>query len=30
MKSKSMVTEEIGVNHALQDAGIQVIETDFW
>ncbi len=28
MKSKSMVTEEIGVNHVLQDAGIQVIETD--
>ncbi|STH57582.1 putative electron transport protein YkgF [Escherichia coli] len=23
-----MVTEEIGVNHVLQDAGIQVIETD--
>ncbi len=28
VKSKSMVTEEIGVNHVLQDAGIQVIETD--
>ena len=25
VKSKSMVTEEIGVNHVLQDAGIQVI-----
>ncbi len=23
-----MVTEEIGVNHVLQDAGIQVIETN--
>lgn len=28
VKAKSMVTEEIGMNHALQDAGIQVVETD--
>src|SRR5512138_1675476 len=28
VKSKSMVTEEIGVNHALQQAGIAVTETD--
>ncbi|MBM0974494.1 LUD domain-containing protein, partial [Escherichia coli] len=28
VKSKSMVNEEIGVNHVLQDAGIQEIETD--
>lgn len=27
-KSKSMVTEEIGLNHALESAGIRVIETD--
>ncbi|WJV65491.1 LutB/LldF family L-lactate oxidation iron-sulfur protein [Pectobacteriaceae bacterium CE70] len=28
VKSKSMVTEEIGINHVLQEAGINVIETD--
>ncbi len=28
VKAKSMVTEEIGLNHALQDAGISVLETD--
>ncbi|ACR67624.1 iron-sulfur cluster-binding protein [Edwardsiella ictaluri] len=28
VKAKSMVTEEIGMNHALQQAGIQVVETD--
>ena len=28
VKSKSMVTEEIGMNHVLQDAGIEVFETD--
>ncbi|MCO4315290.1 LutB/LldF family L-lactate oxidation iron-sulfur protein [Pectobacterium versatile] len=28
VKAKSMVTEEIGMNHALQEAGIDVIETD--
>ncbi|UJR54756.1 LutB/LldF family L-lactate oxidation iron-sulfur protein [Dickeya zeae] len=28
VKAKSMVTEEIGMNHVLQEAGIQVIETD--
>lgn len=28
VKSKSMVTEEIDLNHALENAGIQVIETD--
>ncbi len=28
VKAKSMVTEEIGMNHVLQDAGIEVIETD--
>ncbi|WP_192457133.1 LutB/LldF family L-lactate oxidation iron-sulfur protein [Musicola keenii] len=28
VKSKSMVTEEIGMNAVLQQAGIQVIETD--
>ena len=28
VKSKSMATEEIGLNHALQQAGIQAIETD--
>lgn len=27
-KSKSMTTEEIGLNHALQKAGIRVVETD--
>ena len=27
-KSKSMVTEEIGLNHALEAAGHQVVETD--
>ncbi|HKZ54819.1 MAG TPA: LutB/LldF family L-lactate oxidation iron-sulfur protein [Anaerolineales bacterium] len=27
-KSKSMVSEEIGLNHALQAAGIEVVETD--
>ena len=28
VKSKSMVTEEVGLNEALEDAGIEVIETD--
>lgn len=28
VKSKSMVTEEIDLNHALEDAGMEVIETD--
>ena len=28
VKSKSMATEEIGLNHALEQAGIQAIETD--
>jgi L-lactate dehydrogenase complex protein LldF len=28
VKSKSMVTEEIGLNHALEGAGIRVLETD--
>ena len=28
VKSKSMATEEIGLNHALEQAGMQVIETD--
>ncbi|MCW2481424.1 LutB/LldF family L-lactate oxidation iron-sulfur protein [Candidatus Symbiopectobacterium sp. NZEC135] len=28
VKAKSMVTEEIGMNHVLQNAGIEVIETD--
>jgi len=28
VKSKSMMTEEIGLNHALEDAGIKPIETD--
>jgi L-lactate dehydrogenase complex protein LldF len=28
VKSKSMATEEIGLNHALEKAGIQAIETD--
>lgn len=28
VKSKSMVTEEIGMNHVLEDAGIKVLETD--
>lgn len=28
VKSKSMVTEEIGLNHALEDSGCDVIETD--
>ena len=28
VKSKSMATEEIGLNHALEHAGIQAIETD--
>jgi L-lactate dehydrogenase complex protein LldF len=27
-KSKTMVSEEIGLNHALEAAGIQVVETD--
>lgn len=27
-KSKSMMTEEIALNHALQSAGLQVVETD--
>ncbi|MGE5124606.1 MAG: LutB/LldF family L-lactate oxidation iron-sulfur protein [Acidobacteriaceae bacterium] len=27
-KSKTMVSEEIGLNHALEDAGLKVIETD--
>ena len=28
VKSKSMATEEIGLNHALEQAGIQAVETD--
>jgi L-lactate dehydrogenase complex protein LldF len=28
VKAKSMVTEEIGMNHVLQEAGIEVVETD--
>ena len=28
VKSKSMATEEIGLNHALQQAGIQAVETE--
>ncbi len=28
VKAKSMATEEIGLNHALQDAGIEALETD--
>ncbi|RYC43381.1 LutB/LldF family L-lactate oxidation iron-sulfur protein [Pectobacterium zantedeschiae] len=28
VKAKSMVTEEIGMNHVLQQAGIEIIETD--
>jgi len=28
VKAKSMVTEEIGLNRALQDAGMRVVETD--
>lgn len=28
VKAKSMATEEIGLNHALQDTGINVLETD--
>ena len=28
VKVKSMATEEIGLNHALQEAGIEVLETD--
>jgi len=28
VKGKSMVTEEIGLNPALEDAGIEVVETD--
>ncbi|HYL81357.1 MAG TPA: lactate utilization protein B, partial [Candidatus Acidoferrum sp.] len=28
VKSKSMATEEIGLNHALEAAGIRVVETD--
>ncbi len=28
VKSKSMVTEEIGLNHALEGSGIRVLETD--
>ncbi|HSL46987.1 MAG TPA: LutB/LldF family L-lactate oxidation iron-sulfur protein [Anaerolineales bacterium] len=28
VKSKSMATEEIGLNHALERAGIQAVETD--
>ncbi len=28
VKSKSMATEEIGLNHALEGAGIEVVETD--
>lgn len=29
VKSKSMTTEEIHLNHALEEAGIEVVETDF-
>ncbi|MBW1644006.1 MAG: lactate utilization protein, partial [Deltaproteobacteria bacterium] len=28
VKGKSMLTEEIGLNHALNDAGIETVETD--
>jgi len=28
VKSKSMVTEEIGLNHTLEERGIEVVETD--
>ena len=28
VKSKSMATEEIGLNHALEAAGIETLETD--
>jgi L-lactate dehydrogenase complex protein LldF len=28
VKSKSMVTEELGINHALEAAGMNVVETD--
>jgi len=28
VKAKSMITEEIGLNHYLEDRGIQVVETD--
>ncbi len=28
VKSKSMVTEEVGLNHALEQAGLSVLETD--
>lgn len=28
IKAKSMVTEEIGLNHVLEDAGLEVIESD--
>lgn len=28
VKGKSMVTEEVGLNHALEDAGIETVETD--
>ncbi len=28
VKAKSMVTEEIGMNHALNEAGVEVLETD--
>jgi L-lactate dehydrogenase complex protein LldF len=28
VKSKSMVTEEIGLNHALEEVGAEVVETD--
>lgn len=28
VKSKSMVSEEVGLNHALEEAGLEVVETD--
>ncbi len=28
VKGKSMLTEEIGLNHALEEAGVEVVETD--
>jgi L-lactate dehydrogenase complex protein LldF len=28
VKAKSMATEEIGLNHALEEAGIEAVETD--
>jgi L-lactate dehydrogenase complex protein LldF len=28
VKGKSMLTEEIGLNHALENAGVEVVETD--